>query len=170
MSITTPAEMFQRELEKLYHAEIEILDLHADLSGAAASDDVIALFAAHRDDTVEQINRIERIFTRLDQKPVGRGSPIMEGLLAEKDELIWEIQDGYLRDLDALGIGMINERFEITVLDRLVHLGVEIGLEDELIDELRANLSEAQVALDRMERIVAERRVNSGEEGYQRED
>lgn len=40
MTTMTRTDMFQRELQKLYHAELEILDLRADLAQAAASDEV----------------------------------------------------------------------------------------------------------------------------------
>lgn len=84
MTSTTAAEMFERELRKLYHAELEILDLHGDLAAAAASDEVEALFTGHEEETVEQINRIERIFDELGTEPQAEGSPVMEGILAEK--------------------------------------------------------------------------------------
>jgi ferritin-like metal-binding protein YciE len=48
MTTTTPTETFERELQKLYHAELEILDMHADLAAAAASEEVEALFAVTR--------------------------------------------------------------------------------------------------------------------------
>lgn len=128
MPITSKRELFDRELRKLYHAEIEILDLHSDLAAAAASDEVTAIFGGHEGDTVDQIDRIEGIFTTLDMETREQGSPIMEGLIAEKDQFVLEIEDDELRDLDVINIGMINERLEITLLDRLILLADELGL------------------------------------------
>lgn len=159
MTIDTKADMFERELRKLYHAEIEILDLHADLAAAAASEEVRALFSGHEDDTVEQIDRIEALFEVLDLEPRERGSPVMEGLLAEKDEFIAEVSDDDLRDLDAISVGMINERFEITLLDRLLLLADELGLPEVTRSTLERNRREARTALERMQRFLEDRRV-----------
>ncbi len=159
MTETTPADVFERELRKLYHAELEILDLHSDLAAAAASEEVAALFTGHKEDTVEQIHRIERIFEQLDEPPRADGSPVMEGILAEKDALVTD-GPSELRDLDVLSTGMLNERFEITVLDRLLLLATDLELSDETVMELEANRREARAALSEMEAIVERRRVN----------
>jgi len=154
MTIQTKRDMFERELKKLYHAELEILDLHGDLSEAAASEEVSALFAAHREDTVAQIDRIERAFAAIGLEPEARSSQIMEGLVAEKDEFVNEVEDDDLRDLDAIGIGSINERFEITILDRLLLLAEELELPAEVAEALGENRAEAASALERMQGFV----------------
>jgi ferritin-like metal-binding protein YciE len=153
--------MFERELQKLYHAELEILYLHADLAEAAASDNVRALFTDHEADTVEQVHRIEWIFEALDVEPQAEGSPVMEGILAEKDEIVSTDAAPALRDLDVLSTGMMNERFEITVLDRLLVLAADLDLPDGITTELTANRREAKAALTEMEAIVERRRSDS---------
>lgn len=159
MSINTESDMFERELQKLYHAEVEILDLHRDLSEAATSEEVRDLFAGHRDDTVTQINRIEDVFELLGQPAEERGSPIMEGLMAEKDEFINEVENGDLRNLDAIGIGTINERIEITLLDRLILLGEHLDLPAPVVEKLKQNRNEAEIALQKMLEYVERKRA-----------
>ncbi|AGB39866.1 DUF892 family protein [Natronococcus occultus] len=151
MSIRTEADMFERELQKLYHAELEILDLNGDLSEAAASEEIQELFAGHREDTVAQITRIEEIFELTDLPLEERGSPIMEGLLAEKDEFVSEVESDELRDLDAIGIGTINERIEITLLDRLILLAETLDHPESVVSRLEQNRSEAESALQKMQ-------------------
>jgi len=158
MSIETKEELFLRELRKLYHAELEILDLHRDLSAVAASEKVSALFASHRDDTTAQITRIEGMFEAIGAEPTARPSPLMEGLVAEKDEFVAEVEPDELRDLDAIGIGTINERIEITLLDRLILLATELEHPDEVVDALRENRSEAEDALAHMRSLAAAER------------
>jgi ferritin-like metal-binding protein YciE len=159
MSITSKRELFDRELRKLYHAEIEILDLHSDLAAAAASDEVTGIFGGHEGDTVDQIDRIEEVFATLDMEMRERGSPIIEGLIAEKDQFVLEIEDDELRDLDVINIGLINERLEITLLDRLILLADELDLPEPTIANLAANREEAQTALGRMQQYLEDRRV-----------
>lgn len=57
----------------------------------------------------------------------------MEGLLAEKDQFVVEVKDDDLRDLDVISIGMINERLEITLRDRLILLADELGLPEPIL-------------------------------------
>ncbi len=159
MAPLTSTDLFTRELRKLYHAELEILDLHADLANAAASDEVRALFSDHEADTVEQIHRIEGIFAELNTEPQAEGSPVMEGILAEKDEIVSTDAPPALRDLDVLTTGMLNERFEITVLDRLLLLATDLEVSTEVTTELDANRQEAKAALTNMEAIVERRRL-----------
>lgn len=157
MTIETKREMFERELQKLYHAELEILDLHSDLSEAAGSQAISELFTSHHEDTITQITRIESVFERLGHEPTERGSAIMEGLLAEKDEFVHEVEDEELRDLDVLSIGMINERLELTLLDRLLLLADDLGLPTEIGQALGTNRAEAANALERMQDLVETR-------------
>ena len=163
MTTTTPTEMFERELQKLYHAELEILDLHADLADAAASEAVKSVFSDHEDDTVEQIHRIERMFEELGEEPRAEGSPVMEGILAEKDEIVSTDVPADLRDLDVLSTGMMNERFEITVLDRLLLVAGELEIPEQITTELATNRQEAKAALTEMEAIVERRRLDEPE-------
>jgi ferritin-like metal-binding protein YciE len=161
MTIETPREMFDRELQKLYHAELEILDLHGDLAAAAASPAISEIFEGHQDDTVTQITRIEAIFEQLGHEPEARGSAIMEGLLAEKDEFVNEVMDDDLRDLDVISIGMINERLELTLLDRLLLLADDLDLPDEIRTHLGQNRTEAATALGKMQDVLEQRRSTS---------
>lgn len=163
MTIETKREMFDRELQKLYHAELEILDLHGDLAAAAASPAVSEIFEGHREDTVTQITRIETIFERLGHDPEERGSAIMEGLLAEKDEFVTEVADNDLRDLDAISIGMINERLEITLLDRLLLLAEDLDLPEEIETHFSRNRTEAATALQQMQNVLERRRSMSAD-------
>ena len=162
MTIKTEQDMFERDLRKLYHAEVEILDLHSDLAAAATSEDVVALFGGHEGDTVEQIDRIETIFAVLDLEPREESSQIMEGLTAEKDESIAAVTDERLQDIDVVSIGLINERLEITLLDRLLLLADDLDLPDPIRPHLQKNRAEAQAALDWMQQFLDER-CRSGE-------
>lgn len=54
---------------------------------------------------------------------------------------------------------MMNERFEITVLDQLLLLGADLDLANSIVGELGANRQEAKAALTKMEAIVERRRT-----------
>jgi ferritin-like metal-binding protein YciE len=120
---------------------------------------VRGIFGGHEGDTVDQIDRIEAIFAALGMEPREQGSPIMEGLLAEKDQFVFDVEDDDLRDLDVISIGMINERLEITLLDRLILLANELDLPEPTVSNLETNRAEAQAALERMHQVLEERRV-----------
>lgn len=85
----------------------------------------------------------------------------MEGIVAEKDSFVGNVETAALRDLDVLSTGMMSERFEVTVLDRLLLLAVELDLEPEIVNALETNRQEAKAALAEMEAIL-ERRQGDG--------
>lgn len=84
--------------------------------------------------------------------------PVMEGILAEKDDLVSPEATDALRDLDVLSTGMMNERFEITVLDQLLLLATDLDFSPEILTGLEANRREAKAALTEMKAIIERRR------------
>ena len=159
MALETTRDLFERELGKLYHAEHEILDLHGDLAEAATSEDVRALFSGHREDTIEQIHRIEAVFEAIGAEPEQHGSSLMEGLLAEKDEFVTDVRTDELRDIGVLRIGTLNERIEITILDELLLLAADLDLSEEVAVNLEANRTEANDALSGMQMFFERERT-----------
>jgi ferritin-like metal-binding protein YciE len=83
----------------------------------------------------------------------------MEGLLAEKDEFIDEVESDDLRDLDIIGVGIINERIEIILLDRLLLLANDLDLPAPIVDRLEQNQNEAEAALEKMQEYIEQRRT-----------
>lgn len=161
MVLETKRDLFERELGKLYHAEHEILELHGDLAEAATSDEVRDLFAGHREDTIEQIHRIETVFEAIDADPEQHGSSLMEGLLAEKDEFVSDVRNDDLRDIGVTRIGTLNERIEITILDELLLLATELGFPETVRTNLEANRAEADEALSGMQAFFEHERPSS---------
>jgi ferritin-like metal-binding protein YciE len=159
MSLETRRDLFDRELRKLYHAEHEILDLHGDLAEAAASEEIRELFAGHREDTVAQIHRLEAVFEAIGAEPEQDGSSLMEGLLAEKDEFVSDVANDDLRDVAVIRIGTINERIEITVLDELLLLAVELDLPETVMENLETNRAEAESALEGLQTFFERERT-----------
>jgi len=157
--ITSKRELFDREFRKLYHVKIEILDPHSDLAGSAVNDEALTIFGGHEGDTVDQIDRIEEIFAPLDVESREWRSQIIERLIAEIDQFVLETENDELRDLDVINIGMINERLEITLLDRLILLADELGLPAPTVPNLEANREEAQKVLRRMQQYLEDRRA-----------
>ncbi|WP_241982732.1 ferritin-like domain-containing protein [Halorubrum sp. ASP121] len=65
--------------------------------------------------------------------------------------MIWfDVEGDDLRDLDVISIGLINERLEITLLDRLILLADELSLPVPTVLNLEEKRAEAQVPLKRM--------------------
>lgn len=83
----------------------------------------------------------------------------MEGILAEKDAFVSTEAPADLRDLDVLRTGMMNARFEITVLDQLLVLGTGFDHSTRIITDLEANRQEAKAALTEMKATVERRRT-----------
>jgi hypothetical protein len=77
------------------------------------------------------------------KEPTEWGSPMMEELLVEKYEFVVKVVDDDLRDLDAISIGMIYGRLEITLLDWLILRARQLDLPDGVVQQFTENRDDA---------------------------
>ncbi|WP_199242127.1 hypothetical protein [Halorubrum sp. SD626R] len=74
--------------------------------------------------------------------------------------MIWfDVEGDDLRDLDVISTGLINERLEITLLDRLILLADELSLPVLTVLNLEEKRAEAQVPFKRMYQFLEDRRI-----------
>src|SRR5882724_11067767 len=62
--VDTGLELFGRELQGMYAAELKMVDLLQTLSDEVADEELSRVFSRHRSVTQEQVRRIESIFER----------------------------------------------------------------------------------------------------------
>lgn len=99
MELATLQELYIDELKDLYSAENQILKALPKMARAAASEDLQSAFEEHLEQTKTHVERLERIFEKLQTSPKGKKCKAMEGLIEEGKELMEE--DGEPEVLDA---------------------------------------------------------------------
>ena len=105
-------ELYIDELRDIYSAENQLIKALPKMAKAATSEDLKAGFEEHLEQTKEHVQRLERIFAELDEKPTGKKCKGMEGLVAEGKEMIEE-QEGEVLDVGLISAAQRVEHYEI---------------------------------------------------------
>jgi ferritin-like metal-binding protein YciE len=137
-------ELFHDTLKDIYYAEKKILTALPKMAKAAQNEDLQAAFEKHKDETEEQVARLEQVFELIDQKPQGKKCAAIEGILDEGQEIIKEYKGSPALDAGLVAAAQAVEHYEIARYGTLCAWAGELGLDDaqsllqETLDEEEA--------------------------------
>lgn len=134
-------DIYVEQLQDLYSAEQQILKALPKLANAATHDDLRRAFTEHEVMTRTHVERLDRIFTQLGQKPGGHKCKGMEGLLAEGDELLEEHDESEALDAAMIAAAQRVEHYEIAGYGSVRTFANMLGLSDHA-DLLQQTLDE----------------------------
>ncbi|MFP8954494.1 DUF892 family protein [Natrialbaceae archaeon A-arb3/5] len=111
---------------------------------------------AHSEATTEQIGRLEPIFDAIEAEiePGTIENTVLDGLQAEREELVADLNDPILGDLIEAEVGRAIERFEITKLETLLALADRMELPPEVVDPLETTKTEAENGLAELQELT----------------
>jgi ferritin-like metal-binding protein YciE len=142
MKLRTMDDLFLDSLRDLYDAEKQITKALPKMSKAATSDELKAAFEQHLQVTRRQVERLDQIFTQLDEKPTGKKCAAMAGLIEEGEELIKEGKPSPILDAGLIGAAQKVEHYEMagygtarTFANLLGHTQAAQLLQDTLEEE-----------------------------------
>src|SRR5947209_12359721 len=98
MTLGSLHDLFVDELKDLYNAENQLVKALPRMAKAAENEELRQGFEEHLEQTKEQVNRLERIFKRLDMTPRGKKCKAMEGLIEEGKELMKQDAEPAVKD------------------------------------------------------------------------
>ena len=113
MKLDSLQKLFVEELRDLYSAENQILKALPKMIKAATAPKLKAGFEEHLKQTEGQVERLERIFKKLDKSPKGKTCKGMEGVLTEGSEMIKEDAEPTVRDAGLISAAQRVEHYEI---------------------------------------------------------
>src|SRR6266478_6893707 len=90
MKLGSLQELYVEELKDLYSAENQLLKALPKMAKVASSPELRTAFEDHLEQTRGQVERLERIFKKLDASPKGKKCKAMEGLIEEGKEVMEE--------------------------------------------------------------------------------
>lgn len=142
-------ELFVDQLRDLYDAEQQITQALPGVIEAVSSDELREALAQHLDVTHGHVERLEKIFSALDETPTGKSCKGMEGLLEEGDEAVKNHSPGSLRDALIIAGAQRIEHYEISGYGTAKAWAEELDLEDavDLLDETLDEEAEADEKL-----------------------
>ena len=107
-------ELYIDELRDIYNAENQLTKALPKMAKAATSDELRAGFEGHLEQTKGHVERLERIFKELGEKPTGKKCKGMEGLVGEGDEMMKEDElEGEALDAGLISAAQRVEHYEI---------------------------------------------------------
>jgi ferritin-like metal-binding protein YciE len=135
MKLDSLKKLYVEELRDIYSAETQLVKALPKMAKGASSGELKQAFEDHLEQTKEHVERLEEIFSRLDEKPTGKTCKGMKGLIEEGTEMLEE--KGEESVLDA---GLI-EHYEIAAYGTVRTFANLLG-EEEAADLLQQTLDE----------------------------
>ena len=163
MNIETLHDLFLYELHGLYRIErtlVAELDQLADhvavdsldeASDGELRDALREALADHRDETEAHVERLERVFESVERQPEERGVPALDGLVEESERFSNVVLNDAIRPLFYLDSGIKVERLEIRTYESLIETAEALGVTDDAVEALEANLRDERDALAELE-------------------
>lgn len=129
-------ELFLETLKDIYYAEKKILAALPKMAKAAHSRELTQAFEKHAAETEEQVERLENIFSMLDEAPKGKTCEAINGLIDEGKEIMSEFKNSPAHDAGLLSAAQAVEHYEISRYGTLRAWAEKLGMQDaiELID------------------------------------
>jgi ferritin-like metal-binding protein YciE len=137
----TLSDLFADGLKDIYYAEKKILAALPKMAKATRTEELAAAFEKHKDETEQQVERLEQVFGLLDQQAKGKKCPGIEGILEEGKEIMQEFKGMPALDAGLLAAAQAVEHYEITRYGTLIAWAEKLGLR-EAVPLLRETLEE----------------------------
>jgi ferritin-like metal-binding protein YciE len=145
--------LFVHELKDLYSAEQQLTKALPKMAKAANNADLRTAFEEHLKETENQLDRLGKVFEKVEAKPGGQKCVAMEGLINEGKELL--SQDAQPEVLDAALICAAQrvEHYEIAGYGCARSLAEQLGMRD-LASELQSTLDEEKKANEKLNQLA----------------
>ena len=159
-------EFFKDEIKDIYWAEKHLVKTLPKMAKAATSPELQEAFTNHLEETKVHVERLEQVFTLLEEKAQAKKCDAMDGITKEGDGIIEETETGTsTRDVGLILAGQKVEHYEISTYGGLAQLARNLGRDD--VAELLEQTLQEEKAADQLLTTVAEESVNyqAAEEG-----
>ena len=141
MELKSLRDLYVDELKDLYSAEKQLVKALPRMAKNATNADLKAAFTEHLEETEGHVQRLERIFEELDERPGGKKCVGMEGLIEEAKELLEEDAEEEVLDAGLISKAQHVEHYEmagygtVRTYARLLGFEEQAELLQETLDE-----------------------------------
>lgn len=120
--------LFEENLQDIYDAEQQLVEALPEMADAAESEDLREAFLDHLEETKEQVDRLEQIFSRLNIERGNITCEAMQGLIDEGRNMTNEFEESAVRDSALIIAAQKIEHYEIAAYGSLCELADVLGL------------------------------------------
>ena len=138
-------DAFIEELRDVYDGERQLTKALAKLAKTATAPPLRDAFESHRAETQGQIERLEQVFERLEEKVRGKHCEGIAGIIDEGKSIMEEDFDEATMDACLIAAGQRAEHYEMAAYGTLIAWARAMG-HDEAADLLQQTLDEEKAA------------------------
>ncbi len=158
--IKTMDDLFLHGLQDIYYAEHQITKALPKMIDKATNRDLANGLKTHLEETNKQIERLDKVFQKLDKKPSSTQCPAIDGIIKEADEVVGEVADKAVLDAAIIAGAQAVEHYEICRYGTLIAWAQQLGHE-EVVRFLTTNLNEEKAANTKLNTVAFRKGVNS---------
>jgi ferritin-like metal-binding protein YciE len=155
MSAENLQELLVEELKDIYNAEQQLVKALPKMAKAAVNEKLKAGFLAHLEETKGHVERLERAFELLGERPKGKTCKAMQGLVAEGAEAIEENEASLTRDAQLIGAAQRVEHYEIAAYGTVRAMAQLLG-HSEVAALLKSTINEEGATDKKLTAIASE--------------
>jgi ferritin-like metal-binding protein YciE len=136
--------LFHDTLKDILYAEKKILKALPKMARAAESEELKQAFLTHRDQTQQQVDRLQQVFQTIGKRAQGATCEAINGIIAECDELLEDMAEASpIRDAGLVACAQAVEHYEMARYGTLAAWARTMGNADAM-GLLETNLEEEQ--------------------------
>ncbi|MDQ2050817.1 DUF892 family protein [Natronolimnohabitans sp. A-GB9] len=154
MNVETLEDLFGDRLQHAYYAERTHGKLLSEMASDAPTAELRDRLAAHREETDQQIDRLEDVFEALERRPRASRSRAVDGLIESWRQHTQATDEPAVPG--ALEIALMAERLEIRTYESLLTLAGRLAYADDVVEPLETTLAEERDTLDDLEALETE--------------
>ena len=164
-------ELYVDELKDIYNAENQLVKALPKMAKSATSQALRTGFEEHLEQTKEHVERLEKIFSELGEKPAGKKCKGMEGLVSEGQEIMGEDYENEVKDAALISAAQRVEHYEIAAYGT-VRTYAQILREEQAVELLEQTLEEEKETDQKLTDLAGEINVQAAgsEAGSEEED
>lgn len=160
----TLSDLFLDTLKDIYYAERQILRALPKMARGAQSKELRAAFESHRDQTEEQVARLQQVFEILGRPARGKNCPAIDGIIEEGEEILESYKGSPAIDAGLIAAAQAVEHYEIARYGTLCNWADLLGMDDarQLLEQtLREEEETDQILTDIAEATVNQSALNA---------
>jgi ferritin-like metal-binding protein YciE len=152
-TITEPRQLFVTELQSMLYVERKLADeVLPELHGQITNSEFKQGVKEHIEETKRHVANVERAFELLGEEPKADKSHAIDGLVAQHDKVIKNIDSDRLRDVFNAGAAAKTEHLEISAYESMIKTAESLG-EDEIVNLLEENLDDEKETLKEVKSV-----------------
>jgi ferritin-like metal-binding protein YciE len=162
-------ELFLGELADIYDAENRLAKALPKMVRAATHEELKEVFQKHLDETEDQVNKLERVFSAFGKSAKGKKCETMVGLVKEAEEIASENKGEPTINAALISAAQKIELYEIVSYGCLREWAEQLG-KDEAAGILQEILDEEKAADEALTELARQRCNESAQETESDED